>query len=94
MNEGAGEQGNRGIRNKEIKKPPDSPPDDLVFVYRDIRQFRYRNTGLLQYRNEPQNVHLHLRASCIREKYPSFVGKESLMSSIWSFRNKQELYMQ
>ena len=66
--------------NKEIKNPPDSPPDDLVVVYRDIRQYRDRNTGLLQYTNEPQNVHFHLRASCIREKYPSFVGKELIVT--------------
>ena len=66
--------------NKEIKNPPDSPPDDLVVVYRDIRQYRDRNTGRLQYTNEPQNVHFHLRASCIREKYPSFVGKELIVT--------------
>ena len=62
------EQGNRGTRepgrenwgigNKEIKKPPDSPPDDLVVVYRDKQ----------------------LRASFIREKYPSFVGKELIVT--------------
>ena len=62
-NRGTREPGNRGTRepgnreNKEIKKPPDSPPDDLAVVYRDIPQFWDQYIGLLQYTNEPQNVH-------------------------------------
>ena len=84
-NKGTGEQGNRGTReprNREQrdKEAPNSPPADLAVVYRDIRQFWDQNMGLLQYTNEPQNVHFQLRASCIREKYPSFVGKELIVT--------------
>ena len=48
-NEGIGERGkrgNRGIGNKEIKKPPDSPPDDLVAVYRDIQESKYGTSAV------------------------------------------------
>jgi hypothetical protein len=60
--------------NGEIKNPPEALPDDLIVVYRDIRQFRDRNTGQIQFSSEPQNVHFHLRSACIRTKYPSFLG--------------------
>ena len=67
--------------NKDIKNPPESLPDDLVVVYRDMRQYTDRNTRLLQYTSEPQNVHFHLRASCIRAKYPSFIGRELVVTA-------------
>ena len=60
--------------NGEIRNPPQALPDDLIVVYRDIRQFRDRNTGQIQFSSEPQNVHFHLRSACIRAKYPSFLG--------------------
>jgi hypothetical protein len=60
--------------NGEIKNPPQTLPEDLIVVYRDIRQFRDRNTGQIQFSSEPQNVHFHLRSACIRAKYPSFLG--------------------
>jgi hypothetical protein len=60
--------------NGEIKNPPQALPDDLIVVYRDIRQFRDRNTGQIQFSREPQNVHFHLRSACIRAKYPNFLG--------------------
>lgn len=65
--------------NGVIKNPPESIPDDLIVVYRDIRQFRDRNTGQLRVTAEPQNVHFHLRASCIKTKYPSFSGSSALV---------------
>ena len=64
--------------NKEIKNPPESIPDDLIVVFRDIRQFRDRQTGQVQFTREPQNVHFHLRAACIRARYPSFHGASAL----------------
>ena len=60
--------------NGKIKNPPQALPDDLIVVYCDIRQFRDRNTGQIQFSSEPQNVHFHLRSACIRAKYPNFLG--------------------
>ena len=60
--------------NGEIKNPPISIPDDLVVVYRDIRQFRERDTGQLRLTIAPQNVHFHLQANCVRARYQSFPG--------------------
>jgi hypothetical protein len=61
---------------KEITNPPQAVPDDLVVVYRDIRQYRDPNDGLVKYTNQPENVHFHLKLECIRAKYPSFVGSD------------------
>ena len=66
--------------NGEIINPPSSVPDDLVVVYRDIRQFRERETGQLRHTTTPQNVHFHLRANCIRARYPNFPGQVPLSS--------------
>ena len=65
--------------NGEIKNPPESVPDDLVVVYRDIREFRQRVTGQLQYMHGPQNIHFHLRAACIRARYTNFPGATALV---------------
>ena len=65
--------------NREIVNPPNSVPDDLIVAYRDIRQYRQRNTGQLQFSNGPQNVHFHLRAACIRARYPNFPGASALV---------------
>ena len=67
--------------NKEIKNPPESSPDDLVVVCKDFRQYRARTTGQLQVTSEPQNVHFHLRSSCIKERYPNFPGASTLVVS-------------
>ena len=64
--------------NGEITNPPISIPDDLVVVYRDIRQFRERETGQLRLTTAPQNVHFHLRANCIRARYQNFPGASAL----------------
>jgi hypothetical protein len=64
---------------REIKNPPESVPDDLVVVYRDVRQYRSRNTGQLQYTQEPQHVHFHLRASCIRTRCRNFPSASALV---------------
>ena len=55
-----------------------TPLNDLIVVFRDIRQFRDRQTGQVQFTREPQDVHFHLRASCIRARYPSFHGASAL----------------
>ena len=65
--------------NGEIKNPPDSVPDDLIVAYRDIRQYRERDTGQIQFSNRLQNVHFHLRAACVRARYPSFLGASALV---------------
>ena len=43
-----------------IQNPPLNCPDDLIVMYRDIRQFRHRITGQLTTSEGPQNVHFHL----------------------------------
>ena len=65
--------------NGEIRNPPDSVPDNLIVAYRDVRQYRQKNTGQIVYSNGPQNVHFHLRAACIRARYPSFPGASALV---------------
>ncbi len=65
--------------NGEIRNPPVSVPDDLIVAYRDVRQYRQKNTGQILYSNGPQNVHFHLRAACIRARYPSFPGASALV---------------
>ena len=44
-----------------------TPLNDLIVVFRDIRQFRDRQTGQVQFTREPQDVHFHLRAFCLRD---------------------------
>lgn len=61
---------------KEIKNPPQVLPDDLVVVYRDIRQYRDPNDGLVKFTKDPENVHFHLKASCIRARYPNFNARD------------------
>lgn len=56
-----------------IQNPPLNCPDDLVVMYRDIRQFRDRVTGQLTASAEPQNVHFHLRLACVQARYPHFM---------------------
>jgi hypothetical protein len=51
---------------EEIQNPPQTVPDDLIVVYRDIREYRDRDTGQLQYSRGPVNLHFHLRSACIR----------------------------
>ena len=85
--------------NGEIRNPPDSAPDDLIVAYRDIRQYRERNTGQIQFSNAPQNVHFHLRAACVRAKYPSFPGARALvvlsdMIPRFGLEHIQRLYME
>ena len=58
----------------DIQNPPLDVPDDLVIVYRDIRQYRDRYTGQLHCSDAPQNVHFHLRIACVRARYPHFTG--------------------
>ena len=65
----------------DIINPPQSSPDDLCVVYRDIREFRDRSTGQLQYTNSPENVHFHLKASCVRIRYPDFLDKDLVVSA-------------
>ena len=65
--------------NGEIKNPLESVPDDLVVVYRNIREFRQRVMGQLQYTHGPQNIHFHLRAACIRARYTDFPGATALV---------------
>lgn len=60
--------------NGDIINPPQSIPDDLVIVYSDIRQYRKRQTGQIQFTPQPQNVHFHLRIGCVRARYPAFTG--------------------
>ena len=46
----------------KINNPPEFLPDDLIIVYRDVREYRDRMTGQLQRSPSAQNVHFHLRA--------------------------------
>ena len=85
--------------NREIVNPPNSVPDDLIVAYRDIRQYRQRNTGQLQFSNGSQNVHFHLRAACIRARYPNFPGASALvvpndMKAHFRLEHIQRLYME
>lgn len=60
-----------GCHNK-IENSPQALPDDLIIVHRDIREYRDRITGQLQRSTSAQNVHFHLRASCVSRRYPDF----------------------
>ena len=64
----------------EILNPPQAVPDDLVIVHKDIRQYRDRNTGQIQFTREPQNVHFHLKSACIRMRYPHFTSNALIIS--------------
>ena len=64
----------------EIRNPPQAVPDDLVVVHKDIRQYRDRNTGQIQFTKEPQNVHFHLKSACIRMRYPHFTSNALVIS--------------
>lgn len=55
-----------------IDNPPLSGPDDIVVVYKDVREYRDRVTGQKQLSPSPQNVHFHLREACIKQRYPGF----------------------
>ena len=57
---------------KRIPNPPESLPDDIIIVCRDIRQFRDRETGQLRCTTHSENIHFHLRFVCISTKYPNF----------------------
>ena len=69
----------------DIQNPPQAAPDDLVVVYKDIRQYRDRNTGQVQLTREPQNVHFHLRSACIRMRYPHFTSNALVISQDLDF---------
>lgn len=60
-----------GCGNK-IENPPQALPDDLIIVYRAVREYRDRITGQLQTSTSAQNVHFHLRAACVSKRYPDF----------------------
>ena len=68
----------------EIQNPPQTVPDDLIVVYRDIREYRDRDTGQLQYTRGPVNLHFHLRSACIRIRYPHFTGNALVISQDFS----------
>ena len=74
----------------DIINPPQSSPDDLCVVYRDIREFRDRDTGQLQYTNSPENVHFHLKASCVRIRYPDFLDKDLVVPAEFTQHFKLE----
>ena len=44
---------------KKIQYPPKFAPDDLVMIYKDIRQFRDPVTKVLRYSDAPKNVHFY-----------------------------------
>ena len=56
----------------KISNPPEFVPDDLIVVYRDVREYRDRITGQIHRSASAQNVHFHLRAGCILKRYPHF----------------------
>ena len=58
--------------NGSIPNPPISMLDNLIAARKDIRHYRNRNTGQLQFSSQPQNVHFHLNLRCIQEKYSTF----------------------
>ena len=58
--------------NGYIPNPPISMLGNLIVARKDIRHYRNRNTGQLQFSSQPQNVHLHLNLRCIQAKYPTF----------------------
>ncbi len=58
--------------SQAIINPPLPGADDIVVVFRDIREFHDRLTGQRRLTGTPQNVHFHLRASCLRARYPLF----------------------
>ena len=58
--------------NGSIPNPPINMLDNLIVARKDIRHYRDRNTGQLQFSSQPQNVHFHLNLRCIHAKYPTF----------------------
>ena len=60
-----------GFREK-TQNPPKLASDDLVMVYKDIRQFGDPITGVLRHSDTPQNVHFQLRSICVRSRYATF----------------------
>ena len=58
--------------NGSIPNPPINMLDNLIVARKDIRHYRDRNTGQLQFSSQPQNVYFHLNLRCIRAKYPTF----------------------
>ena len=58
--------------NGSIPNPPINMLDNLIVARKDIRHYRDRNTGQLQFSSQPQNVHFHLNLRCIHAQYPTF----------------------
>ena len=46
--------------------------DNLIVARKDIRHYRDRNTGQLQFSSQTQNVHFHLNLRCIHAKYHKY----------------------
>ena len=58
----------------EITNPPTVGPDDIIIVHRDFRSYREKETGQERWTAEPQNIHFHLRLTCVQRRYPAFNG--------------------
>ena len=58
--------------NGSIPNLPINMLDNLIVARKDIRHYRDRNTGQLQFSSQLQNVHFHLNLRCIHTKYPTF----------------------
>ena len=55
--------------NGSIPNPLISMLDNLIVARKDIRHYRDRNTGQLQFSSQPQNVHFHLNLRRTHAKY-------------------------
>ena len=58
--------------NGSIPNSPINMLYNLIVARKDIRHYRDRNTGQLQFSSQPQNVHFHLNLRCIHAKYAAF----------------------
>ena len=64
--------------NGSIPNPPLSMVDILIVARKDIRHYRDRNTGQLQFSSQPQNVHFHLFSNVSKQNILHLIHATSL----------------
>ena len=65
----------------EIPNPPKIPLEELVIGSRDYREYRHRLTSQIQYSSHIQNVHFHLRLSCVLARCNNFVAANAVIQT-------------
>ena len=61
-----------GVKANETRRLRRQEGNDIVIVCRDYREYRDRQTGQKVVTNVPQNVHFHMKFSCVLNRYPHF----------------------